>query len=355
MTKDKILEFLEKNPNSSSTTIASYLGITTVGVFYHMKRLITNEKVEVQWKSKATRYSIKENFSIPFDTKNLLGRIETDIRETYEGYDGKNIVSLLKGILLILLPDGVWREGIDAFYEIIKKENQWKAPWEELFQKRLASFIFAYLDEEKKRRKNGFFDWTESIEVNTQKYDEVCHVDHVYFYQINKLWHWWKLRTGTEIYHGKLLQDRKLLTAAVKEAIPIIQQYFIKNNVDGIVLTPPTLQRKAQFRDIFMQNFDSTSFEIRAEKIKNKQFRPQKELSGKDRFINANASIEVDLPKNTTVLKHIVIIDDNFTTGATVNTIASKIRNGGYTGIIDVITIAWNFTYIPWVTDIEEI
>ena len=357
LTSEKILEFLRVHPGSSSTNIARQFGVTTVAIFYHLRELISRGRIERIGKSRSTRYFLQKSTVIPFDLTQIEKEITGALEDAYKHLENENIdiEILLSRILLILLPDGEWREWIDALYAIITKENQWLPPSRDLFARRLQDFLFSYHDEEQKRRKNGFFDWTESIKQNLEKYQETCYVDHVYFSEINKLWHWWKLRTGTELYHGKSLQDKRLLTAAIDTAIFRIQQFFLKKWVDAVILTPPTLPRKVQFRDVFMERFWGITFAIRAEKVKNKDFRPQKELRGKDRFINARASIQVDIPTNIWSVKHIVIIDDNFTTGATVNAIGEKLRIGGYTWDISVITLTGNFWYIPWVNDDAEI
>jgi hypothetical protein len=355
LSSEKILDYIEKNPWISSSILARKFDVTTVAIFYKLRELIMSHKIEVVGKSRATRYFIKKSTLIPFELENIQKKIGLEIEETYKNIENLDIEKLLSDILLILLPDGQWREGVDAFYEIVMRENQSKSPSEDLFSRRLISFLIAYFDEEQKRRKNWFFDGTDSINHNLQQYNEVCYVTRVYFTEINKLWRWWKLRTWTEMYHGKSLQNKKLLIAAIDRSILRIQQFFIKKWVDAIILTPPTIPRQVQFREVFMERFGWQTFEIRAEKIKDKNFRPQKELRGMDRIINARASVQVDIPQNILAIKHIVIIDDNFTTGATVNAIAWKIRNAGYQGEITVITITGNFGYVVWVTDAEEI
>lgn len=355
LTLDEILEFINKNPGISSTLLAKYFEVTTVAIFYKLRELIKQNKIQVVWRSRSTRYFVQKSYSIPYDIDNTLSDLKYELEDVYENFENWDIKKLLQETVLILTPEGEWKEGIDALYEIIRKENHSKQPSLELFSRRLQSFLEEYLDEEQKRRKNGFFEWTQSIRYTLEKYNEECFVNHVYFCELNKLWHWWKLRTGTELYHGKSLQDKKLLISAVDKTILRIQQFFIKKWVDAIILTPPTIPRRVQFRDVFMERLGGITFPIRVEKVKDKNFRPQKELKWKDRFINASLSLIVDIPTDISLRKHIVIIDDNFTTGATVNAIAGKLRAGGFNWEITVITVTGNFWYVPWVTDDEEI
>ncbi len=87
--------------------------------------------------------------------------------------------------------------------------------------------------------------------------------------------------------------------------------------------------------------------------------RPQKEIRGqsrekrKERVDNALISLEVTIPKELEIYKHVVIFDDSFTTGATPNAIALKLRNGGYKGKITVITICGSFNYDLAITEDE--
>ena len=60
----------------------------------------------------------------------------------------------------------------------------------------------------------------------------------------------------------------------------------MKKSVDAMLITPPTLPRKVQFKDVFFNQFNLNSpialieslSMISAEKVKDRDFRPQKEL-----------------------------------------------------------------------------
>jgi predicted amidophosphoribosyltransferase len=56
-------------------------------------------------------------------------------------------------------------------------------------------------------------------------------------------------------------------------------------------------------------------------------------------------SIVVTVPKDIASKKHILIFDDTFTTGATPNALAIKLRENGYTGKITIMTICGSFAF----------
>jgi hypothetical protein len=270
-----------------------------------------------------------------------------------------NIKDLLENILAYLKADWTWLYWFDAFIEKIKRENLWNIPDNDLLRKRLVRFLLSFFEEERKRRKNWFFDGTESIRLIMNSYKMKVSIDKLLFTMVTTLSHFWRLRCATELYYGKLDQNRYLLEKAINKSIDIIVEYIRNNNIDWVIYTPPTLKRKIQFRDVLKDLIEKRNInikQIRCDKISSDiihTLRPQKELKWYDRIINARKSVVVEsIPNN---MHNILILDDNFTTWATMNWIAEKIRANNYLWKITAITITWNFEYIPWITDQGEI
>ena len=185
----------------------------------------------------------------------ILGIVQKSLSEIHEQADTIDIHVLVQSLFLEISPEGDEIIGYPAFFRVITRENNNREPSKEHVIERLTNILVSYLDEEMKRRKNGFFDGTASLKNTLQTYGQTCHVDHLYFAELSALSHYGKLRTGVEMYYGKLLQNRELLVRAVKPCMSNIEDYCIEKQVDAIILTPPTLPRKVQFQDVFFEQF----------------------------------------------------------------------------------------------------
>jgi predicted amidophosphoribosyltransferase len=164
-----------------------------------------------------------------------------------------------------------------------------------------------------------------------------------------------RTRTAIELYYGKL-NNKYLLTHAIEQSIENIRGYTRGEGVDCVIFTPPTNDRTIQFRDILESLLSLKLPKIRVEKVPpfGKILQPQKDIKDrKERVQNALLSLQVTIPAELNFYKHILILDDSFTTGATPNAIAIKLRNAGYTGKITIITICGSFNYDLAITEDE--
>ena len=359
MKREEIHTYINTNPGISSVDIAKSFGISRIAVYKHLQTLLKEKKIFTHGQGKSTRYFpiVHSSYQLPPE---FYKNIYQHINEEYDGISETNIPSLVDHLCSYLKADGEWRYGIDAFRERMTKENHNKTPSVELLQQRLIDFLLCFLEEERKRRKNGFFDGTKSLEYILGSYKMPSSVDRLLFTQISTLPHFGRVRGANEIYWGKKDQSEALLRAGITRGIETIQSYILKNNIRYSIYTPPTVKRKVQFRGILKKLLKEKNIilqEISCSKVKNPTLtlKPQKDTKGRDRIINARSSMILQDITPYLNIPEIVIFDDNFTTGATVNAIAEMMRKQGYTNTITVITLTGNFEYIPGVTDEGDI
>lgn len=358
-TKKSIFDYIKDNPWISSSQIANFLKLTKVAVFYHTRELLREDFIYKIWNTRAIRYYPKEKkYSMDLSV-DFFEKLKKSISDEYEGLEDLDIEKILENILALLKADWTWLYWFDAFVEKIKKENNGNYPKEDLLFSRLLSFLISFFEEERKRRKNWFFDWTESLKIIILSYKEGVYIDKLLFTGIATLPHFGRLRQATELFYWKQDQNKALLEKAINYYIETIVNYIKINNIKYVIYTPPTLKRQVQFREVLKNILEKKWIlldEIKCEKVKTDilhTLRLQKELKWKDRIINAKSSIVVWNFENK--INNLLIFDDNFTTWATINAIAWKMKNNWFTWNITAITITWNFEYIPGVTDEEEV
>lgn len=360
--REKILDFLAKNPGSSSTQVAQFLGIHVVTAHTYLRELMELQNIIREGNTRSTRYFLKTEYIFPFDIHEIEKKVRWQTGELSILQNAK-LDNVLEKYILVHLADGTFRSGFDGILNILTKERQGKRPSEDEYINGVCDFLFSLEDIELMRRKNGFFDGTQSLKNIMKKYQKDVWINQLFFCEIFSLGTRWKLRTAIELRIAKETSNELYYEKSIMPSIIKIINY-IRNNHDALIFTPPTRDRKLQFRDYFMQklfeNYPSGEFpgvEIETEKIKEswRIILEQKSLRGIQRITNADVSVNVKAPENLKTMKNIVIFDDSFTTWATINAIALKLRAQNYEGKITAITITWNFSYEPGITDIEEV
>ena len=194
LTKSKIYEYIKSNPWKSSNQISDFLWITRVAVLYHLQVLLAEDRVYKTGQTRATRYFIvNKKYSIKVSDDFFIN-LKKDLVSEYDWIENIDTIDLLDNLLAILKADWTWEYWFQAFIEKITKENSLKIPDEKLLYKRLFSFLISFFEEERKRRKSGFFDWTESLRIIMNSYNMKTHIDKLIFAQIATLSYFWRLR-----------------------------------------------------------------------------------------------------------------------------------------------------------------
>lgn len=353
-TIEKILQLILENPGISTGEIAKKMNISRVTAYRHAQELLRIQKVRTEGNRKAQRYfgnlvhyvnnKIPQKFS-PNDIQILQGEIIANFLEKYdETVNWSDIeAELQKYFMKISRDDDTIFTGFEGFL-LFCAENG--------LQNRIVDKLIEYLDIigsiEYLRRKNGFFDGKETAIHNLQKYMNIG-FDNFYFCMPSVIKNGYgSTRPALELRYGKKNSNEYLMGEAIKKHIDPIKNFVEKNEVDACIYTPPTVKRILQFRDVLKKELQLKVREIKAEKTPafGKILEEQKDIKDKKRrVLNAEQSLQMEIPQEINQYKHIVIFDDSFTTGATPNAIAVKLRENDYQGKITIITICGSFDY----------
>ena len=350
----KILEFIRNNNWVSSTEIGKYAKMTTVSAYGYLNELMHEKLILKEWQGKNTRYfyidKMSETNKIEFIDKAI-----SLLREDYEVMIKENEIHeiLEKNFCYVNSQNWQLSYWFQAFTAWCEDPKRWFT--DEKLPIELARLVSNCLDVEKFRRKSGFFDGTDSMRKILEPYTEIA-IDKLLFANISQISWFGRTRIATELYYWKQNSDKFLLSNAIRSSVEMIRNFISRNEVDTVIFTPPTIARLVQFNEVLRDKLSIAQKEITVTKIKapDRTLIAQKYTKWADRITNADSSIHIESIDNIASIKHILILDDNFTTGATMNAIAKKLRFLGYPNKITAISIAGKFHYDA-IVDMDEI
>lgn len=362
----RILEIISDQPGISSTKIAEILGVSRISVYMYLQKLLAHNEIRTEGRRKSTRYfpSMKPFFRQSISAYRMTSEEievlqQNIIAELLEKYDEEvlweDVAATFEIYCLYIAPDDTVFTGFQAFilWCIDKKHN---------FSESIVEKAIEYLDivgaiEFRRNKKNGFLNGTLSAKENLKDAVEIA-FDQFYFCMLSVLENGFgSTRVYLELLYGKKNGNAFFLEEAVRQFLDPIQRFLDTERVDAYIMTPPTMGRNIQFRDVLERQLSLKIQKIHAEKtpLVGKILREQKAIHDKnERIRNASQSLVVTIPHDVAQYGHIVIFDDSFTTGATPNAIALKLRNAGFTGKITIITICGSYNYHLTLTE-EEI
>jgi predicted amidophosphoribosyltransferase/DNA-binding MarR family transcriptional regulator len=341
--KEKIFLYTQRHPGQKTTDIAREFDISRVSVYSHLQTLIDEGRIERRGRARATRYFPVASVLLGRD---IIPDIQRLLTEKYgEDVSREEIRRTFDSYMMYVDPDGMTSCGFDAF-------TLWCHDPRHDFSHMIAEKAVEYIDLvgsiEYLRGKNGFLDVTLPARA-ILKSDMEYGFDHFYISMVSVLSHGFgSTRIALSLRYGKKNSNSELLRDAIMPSIGPIREYTEKHMVDALILTPPTEGRRVQFRDILEVELNLNLLKISVEKLplSGRILEPQKNIRDKkQRIHNAMGSMVVEIPKNLQRLQHILILDDSFTTGATPNAIALKLRESEYKGKITIITICGSFDY----------
>lgn len=359
----QIYKLIQVNPWISSPQVASQLDMSRVTAFSYLKELKEDGLLYSLGNRKSTRYypieldAVIENLQHE-KTKSLSEIcniikdyiVKRTLHDHNEIIDDNVVEELFDNYFMYIDKNDVFHIWVLGFYYWCKEKQFWDRVTEKAYEYFELVWSFEY-----RRKANGLFDWTESLIANLSEFSNIA-IDKLYFQNLFALPNgFWRTRAALELAYWKLNGNPIFLSHAIHSALDSIRNYITKNSIDWVVLIPPTQSREIQFRDILKKELKIKLKEIKAEKIRDPRriMQPQKTIQWKaEKIRNAEISMEIkDFHKED--YTHILLLDDSFTTGATPNSLALKIRANWFTGKITTITICGSFNYDLAITEDE--
>jgi hypothetical protein len=300
-TKNLILKLLQEQGPSGPSAIATALQISLQMVHRHLKSLLMSGDIRRQGAPPKVLYFPNEKasaYQFP-----ILSSVEHE-------YIDQNY--------LTVKPDGEVMAGLEGFQWWALKTQQ---------HKNFKALALEYITTNKKfndqyRNDLGVIDATFKIK---DTFDD-CYLDYLFYQEFYSLPKFGKTKTGQMVFLGKSGQNIKfihMLADMSRQSILNIIEFY---KIDGVIFAPHSIPRKISFL-VMLKLFLSLNIPCSTmQKVfVNDIPIAQKSLSKlSDRIENASNTIFTI--KENSAFKRVLVIDDAVGSGATLNIIASKLK-----------------------------
>lgn len=310
----KIIEYLKESPKPATPSeLSRAIGVSNVTIHSHLKYLIAQGILIKQGTSPKTYYSLSEQAKI----SNVKPIKIPD-----------NELVLIEKNFTLILPTGQEIEGLNGFIRWCNQRHY--------HPEKKASEYVSTLEAYSGIKKNGIIDAT--YKINSVFIGDKKFLNHLYFLYPYSLPVFGKTKIAAWLFHGKQTQNKILMRRVLENCTPEIEQFIIKNHYDAIAFVPPTVPREIQFMKELEQSLHLAVPIIKIEKIKNPIMIQQKSLKDiDDRIENARATFIIPITNRS--YEKVLIIDDFTGSGATLNTLAEKIKKQNLGITVDGLTI----------------
>jgi hypothetical protein len=227
-------------------------------------------------------------------------------------------IALLDDNFLLVTETGKLLQGLPAFQHWCRQRS---LPLDPTFlEYKLTRYRFA-----------GYYDHDGKINGlpklrNTKGYDKIW-LDQVYYLDFSTIERFGNTRLGALVHHAKQAQDKSLMQILTETIIDRVSRFLTDHEADSVGFIPPIIPREIQLMKYLQLHLDLYLPELEIRKISGIIPVPQTALSKlEERMKKVEYSYAVtDLRK----FEHVVLIDDEISSGATLNQIAAKLKNKG--------------------------
>lgn len=305
-TKNKIVSFLRRNPESSTKDIIDYIDISKQAVAKHLRELMEIGLVDKKGSPPKVYYFIPPKINEYTDLRlkdheNLIA-VQSDYSE------------LIENNFVLFTSDGKIVKGFSGFKKWCEDRNFSVHDYTKKYFE-ITSKYSTY------KNTSNLINATDKIK---ETYKNQCFLDKLFYSEFSAYEVFGRTKLYSYLLHGKQSEDRRL----IKETVSLIKEQVlmlvISEKIDAVGFIPPTVPRQIQFQKEFEKNLNLPLPVIKIEKVKNDILIPQKTLkSPVERMENSKKTIVVPESRS---FKNILLIDDFVGSGATLNFTAQKLR-----------------------------
>jgi predicted DNA-binding protein YlxM (UPF0122 family) len=298
--KASIVELLENYNELSVVEITKQLNVSKQSVHLCMKQLLDESIVQKYGKVPVTFYKlIAPHHAI------------SDLTQIQLSEDEKNTIASYT----MLSPSGELLYGIEAMQYYCKLHN-----------KGLHEHVKLYVAERTRLNRikdtsgliNGHNHFRQLVGISDYEINDLYHVDHKCLGNLGSS------QLGTLVDLAKSVQHDELFEEIIHAIKKQIVNFIYMSDFDAVAFVPRTIPREKQLMKVLEEGLSIALPKVVIHKVVNQIPVAQKSLSLKeDRKTNAENSFMIpQQPK----YKHLLLIDDIMTSGATLNTIGLKIK-----------------------------
>lgn len=295
-----LLDYLQAHPNSKPQEIADGLGVSRQYIHRELKKLVATNQVTVIGSSPQTFYSVNN------ETPAVLSSLRAEYNPTDSIPD-----------YLYISPSGQLVRGIKGF-------KLWCAdPKRNLDAATALVDYMSLIIKYEASRQDGFFDATSKLKSSFER----NYLSKLLYLELYSMEQFGRTRMGNLVLYAKQSQNKKLMQEIVDITRERLQELIVSEQVDAVLFVPPTEPRKKQLMKFLSDAYAFRLPHLDVIKAKSPIRVAQKTLSTiSERIENAKQTFVV---RERGIYKNVLIIDDAVGSGATINDIAFKLREGG--------------------------
>ena len=322
---DKILQLFDKQSEWTVKEIVVNIEATKQMVHLVLKRLLEKGVIEKFGRTPKTFYRKKKGIASPGILPDLNPEQRVWLEEQFLLIsETGNMLSGFAGFVAWCLQRKLPVEK--TFYEFFETKKKYEVYYNSM----------------------GIVDGMEKLK-NTKGFEKIS-LDKLYYLDFYAIERFGKTRLGTLIHYAKQGQNKYLMKILVQEIKDKIDRVLKSIKVEAVCFVPPTIRREVQIMKYLQQHLHIPLPTLNVKKISGLIPVPQKSLPKlEERIVNAQSSFAI---METRAFNHVVLIDDAVGSGATMNEIATKIKERGIAKKVTGIAVAGSFKGFDVITDV---